>query len=84
MVATLRLPGFLIASCATILALGYLGAAVHHGFSLVSYESEVSGRALGIGMGVASPARVSSRNPQDDPCGLCGLRNSERACHFVA
>lgn len=54
MVATLRLPGFLIASCATILALGYLGAAVHHGFSLVSYESEVSGRALGIGMGVAS------------------------------
>ncbi len=54
MVATLRLPGFLIASCATILARGYLGAAVHHGFSLVSYESEVSGRALGIGMGVAS------------------------------
>ena len=54
MVATLRLPGFLIASCTTILALGYLGAAVHHGFSLVSYESEVSGRALGIGMGVAS------------------------------
>ena len=54
MVATLRLPGFLIASCATILALGYLGAAVHHGFSLVSYESEASGRALGIGMGVAS------------------------------
>lgn len=54
MVATLRLPGFLIASCTTILALGYLGAAVHHGFSLVSYENEVSGRALGIGMGVAS------------------------------
>ena len=54
MVATLRLPGFLIASSTTILALGYLGAAVHHGFSLVSYESEVSGRALGIGMGVAS------------------------------
>lgn len=54
MVATLRLPGFLIASCTTILALGYIGAAVHHGFSLVSYESEVSGRALGIGMGVAS------------------------------
>lgn len=54
MVATLRFPGFLIASCTTILALGYLGAAVHHGFSLVSYENEVSGRALGIGMGVAS------------------------------
>ena len=54
MVATLRLPGFLITSCTTILALGYLGAAVHYGFSLVSYESEVSGRALGIGMGVAS------------------------------
>lgn len=54
MVATLRLPGFLIASSTTILALGYLGATVHHGFSLVSYESEVSGRALGIGMGVAS------------------------------
>lgn len=54
MVATLRLPGFLIASCTTILALGYIGAAVHHGFSLVSYESEVSGRALGIGMGAAS------------------------------
>lgn len=54
MVATLRLPGFLIASCTTVLALGYIGAAVHHGFSLVSYESEVSGRALGIGMGVAS------------------------------
>ena len=54
MVATLRLPGFLIASCTTILALGYIGAAVHHGFSLVSYESEVSGRSLGIGMGVAS------------------------------
>lgn len=54
MVATLRLPGFLIASSTTILALGYLGATVHYGFSLVSYESEVSGRALGIGMGVAS------------------------------
>ena len=54
MMATLRLPGFLIASCTTILALGYIGAAVHHGFSLVSYESEVSGRALGIGMGAAS------------------------------
>lgn len=54
MVATLRLPGFLIASCTTILALGYIGAAVHHGFSLVSYESEVSGRELGIGMGAAS------------------------------
>lgn len=54
MVATLRLLGFLIASCTTILALGYIGAAVHHGFSLVSYESEVSGRALGIGMGAAS------------------------------
>jgi len=54
MVATLRLPGFLIASCTTILALGYIGAAVHYGFSLVSYESVVSGRALGIGMGVAS------------------------------
>lgn len=54
MVATLRLPGFLIASCTTILALGYIGAAVHYGFSLVSYESVVSGRALGIGVGVAS------------------------------
>lgn len=54
MVATLRLPGFLIASSVTILALGFIGAGVHYGFSLVSYESEVSGRALGIGMGVAS------------------------------
>lgn len=54
MVATLRLPGFLIASSVTILALGYIGAAVHYGFSLVSCESAVSGRALGIGMGVAS------------------------------
>lgn len=54
MVATLRLPGFLIASSVTILALGYIGAAVHCGFSLVSCESAVSGRALGIGMGVAS------------------------------
>lgn len=54
MVATLRLPGFLIASSVTILALGYIGAGVHYGFSLVSHESAVSGRALGIGMGVAS------------------------------
>ena len=54
MVATLRLPGFLIASSVTILALGYIGAAVHCGFSLVSCESAVSGRALGIGMGIAS------------------------------
>ena len=54
MVATLRLPGFLIASSVTILALGFIGAGIHYGFSLVSYESAVSGRALGIGMGVAS------------------------------
>ena len=54
MVATLRLPGFLIASSVTILALGYVGAAVHYGSSLVSCESAVSGRALGISMGVAS------------------------------
>lgn len=54
MVATLRLPGFLIASSVAILALGFIGAGVHYGFSLVSYESAVSGRALGIGMGVAS------------------------------
>lgn len=54
MVATLRLPGFLIASSVTILALGFIGAGAHYGFSLVSCESAVSGRALGIGMGVAS------------------------------
>ena len=66
MVATLRLPGFLIASSTTILALGYLGAAVHYGFSLVSYESEVSGRALGIGMGAASLLEYLA-DPRDDP-----------------
>lgn len=84
MVATLRLPGFLIASSTTILALGYLGATVHYGFSLVSYESEVSGRALGIGMGVASLLEYLVETLGMTPRGLCGLRNSERACHFVA
>lgn len=54
MMATLRLPGFLIASCVTILTLGYIGAGIHYGFSLVSSESAFSGRALGIGMGLAS------------------------------
>lgn len=54
MMATRRIESLLLASCATVLALGVLGADIHYGFSLVSYGSEFSGRALGIGMGVSS------------------------------
>ena len=54
MMATRRIESLLLASCATVLALGYIGAGIHYDFSLVSYGSEFSGRALGIGMGVSS------------------------------
>ena len=52
-VAGAYLPGSMEKRTAAAAAMS-LGAAVHYGFSLVSYESEVSGRTLGIGMGVAS------------------------------
>ena len=54
MMATRRIESLLLASCATVLALGYIGGGIHYGFSLVSYGSGFSGRALGIGMGVSS------------------------------
>ena len=54
MMTTQRIEILLAASCVTILALGCIGGGIHYGFSLVSYGSEFSGRALGIGMGVSS------------------------------
>ena len=54
MMTTQRIEILLTASCVTILALGCIGGGIHYGFSLVSYGSEFSGRALGIGMGVSS------------------------------
>ena len=54
MMTTQRIEILLAASCVTVLALGCIGGGIHYGFSLVSYGSEFSGRALGIGMGVSS------------------------------
>ena len=54
MMATRRIESLLLASCATVLALGYIGAGIHYDFSLVSHGSEFFGRALGIGMGTSS------------------------------
>lgn len=54
MMATRRIESLLLASCATVLALGYIGAGIHYDFSLVSHGSEFFGRALGIGMGASS------------------------------
>lgn len=54
MMTTQRIEILLAASCVTVLALGYTGGGIHYGFSLVSSDSEFSGRALGIGMGASS------------------------------
>lgn len=54
MMATRRIESLLLASCATVLALGYIGAGIHYDFSLASHGSEFFGRALGIGMGASS------------------------------
>ena len=54
MMATRRIESLLLASCATVLAIGYIGAGIHYDFSLVSHGSEFFGRALGIGMAASS------------------------------